>query len=568
MSDAPVPIDRPVPLVPEPTTALPDVRSDEGLLLWLASVDHKQIGLMYLLSGLVFLLLGGLAALAMRVQLAVPRNEFMSPQLYNGLFTMHGTTMVFLFGMPVVFGLANYLVPLMIGANDVAYPRLNALSLWLLVFGGAMLYFSFVAGSVPDSGWFGYPPLSLQAFNSAYSTEYWALSLLVTGIGSVAGAINLLVTIIVMRAPGMTFRRLPVFVWMVVFTMIIILFALPSLNAALVMTLFDRLLGSHFFAVDPRGDPTVSGDPVLYQHIFWAFGHPEVYILVLPFFGIISEVIPVYARKPLYGYAFVVGSTMAITLLSFAVWGHHMWAAGMGFWADIAFALGTFAIAVPTGVKIFNWLATTWGGAIRFTTAMCFALSFIAMFVIGGVTGVQFAAVPFNRQVTDTYYVVAHLHYVLVGGSVTAAFAGLYYWFPKMTGRLLDERLGMLHFWLTIVGVNLTFMIQHVLGWYGMPRRVYTYPDLPGYGAMNMISTIGAFVIAASIVVLLVNVVASLRHGRPAGDNPWDAYTLEWATTSPPPLHNFERVPPIRSRRPLWDLNHPDLADYLVRTEH
>ena len=366
----------------------------------------------------------------------------------------------------------------------------------------------------------------------------------------------------------MTFRRLPVFVWMVVFTMIIILFALPCLNAALVMTLFDRLLGSHFFAVDPRGDPAVSGDPLLYQHIFWAFGHPEVYILVLPFFGIISEVIPVYSRKPIYGYAFVVGSTWRSRIYSFAVWGHHMWAAGMGFWLDILFAIGTFAIAVPTGVKIFNWVATTWGGAIRFTTAMCFALSFLVMFVIGGVTGVQFAVVPFNRQVTDTYYVVAHLHYVLVGGSVTAAFAGLYYWFPKMTGRLLDERLGMLHFWLTIVGVNLTFLIQHVLGWYGMPRRVYTYPDLPGYAAMNMISTVGAFVIAASIVVMLVNILASLRQGEPAGDNPWDAYTLEWATTSPPPLHNFERVPPIRGRRPVWDLNHPELADYRVRTEH
>jgi cytochrome c oxidase subunit 1/cytochrome c oxidase subunit I+III len=561
MSDAPIPADRPIPLVPEPTTALPELGSDEGLLLWVASVDHKQIGLMYLLGALVFFLLGGVGALAMRVQLAVPRNEFMTPQFYNGLFTMHGTTMVFLFGMPVVFGLANYLVPLMIGANDVAYPRLNALSLWLFVFGGLMLYFSYIAGSVPEIGWFGHPPLSLKSFGSGYGTEYWALSLLSTGIGSVAGAINLLVTIITLRAPGMSFRRLPVFVWMIVFTMIIILFALPFLNAALVMTLFDRLLGSHFFAVDPNGDPAVSGDPLLYQHIFWAFGHPEVYILVLPFFGIISEVIPVFSRKPIYGYGFVIGSTAAITLYSFAVWGHHMWAAGMGFWLDIFFAIGTFAIAVPTGVKIFNWVATTWGGAIRFTTAMCFALAFLVMFVIGGVTGVQFAVIPFDRQVTDTYFVVAHFHYVLVGGSVTAAFAGVYYWFPKMTGRLLDERLGMLHFWLTIVGVNLTFFIQHFLGWYGMPRRVYTYPDLPGYAAMNMISTIGAFVSAAAILVLLVNVLASLRYGEPAGDNPWDADTLEWATASPPPLHNFERVPPIRSRRPLWDLNHSETSD-------
>jgi cytochrome c oxidase subunit I len=561
MSDVPATRESEAHLLPHPTTALPTIGSDNGLLAWVASVDHKQIGLMYLLGALVFFLLAGLQALLMRLQLAFPANDWMSPNLYNSLFTMHGTTMVFFFGMPVVFGLANYLIPLMIGANDVAFPRLNALGLWLFVFSGLMLYFSFLAGAAPDMGWFGHPPLTLRAATTTQSTDYWALSLLVAGIGSVLGAVNLLVTIVTMRAPGMGFRRLPIFVWLSFFTMIIVLFALPNLNAALVMTLLDRHLGTRFFTHDPFV-PEMSGDPLLYQHIFWAFGHPEVYILVLPFFGILSEVIPVFSRKPLFGYGFMVGSTVAITVYSFAVWGHHMWAAGMGFWLDIFFAIGTFLIAVPTGVKIFNWIATLWGGSIRLTTAMQFALGVLLMFPIGGVTGVQFAVIPFDRQVTDTYYVVAHLHYVLIGGSVFAAYAGIYYWFPKFTGRLLDERLGKLHFWLSIIALNLTFFIQHVLGWMGMSRRVYTYPPLPGWAEMNMLSTIGTLVFTASVLVFAWNIAVSARRGLPAGDNPWDAFTLEWATSSPPPLHNFQRVPPVRSRRPVWDLNHPEHADW------
>ncbi len=358
-----------------------------------------------------------------------------------------------------------------------------------------------------------------------------------------------------LRAPGMGFRRLPAFVWLILITSFIILFALPSLNATVAMLLFDRLLGANFFR------PLAGGSALLYQHYFWTFGHPEVYILVLPFFGIISEVIPVFSRKPLYGYAFVVGSSIAIMFYSFAVWGHHMWAAGMGFWADIFFAVGTMLIAVPTGVKIFNWLATTWGGQICYTTPMLFALAFLVQFTIGGVTGVQFAVIPFDRQVTDTYYVVAHLHYVLYGGSIFALFAGFYYWFPKATGRLMSERLGRWVFWTMVAGFNLTFFIQHVLGWIGMPRRVYTYPALPGWGAMNLVSTLGSLLLAFSILLFFVNVIDGLRWGAPAGDNPWDAYTLEWATSSPPPLHNFEQVPPVRGRRPLWDLNHPELAD-------
>ncbi len=546
---------REAPLVTEPTAALPSLRSTEGRLLWLASVDHKQIGIMYVIFALAFFVLGGVEALLVRLQLAVPDNTWLSPQLYNQLFTMHGTTMIFLVGMPLVAGVANYLVPLMIGANDVAFPRLNAFSLWVFLFGGLLLNASFVAGGAPDGGWFCYPPYCEREFSTTSGVNYWGAALFVTGIGSVAGAINFIVTIVTLRAPGMGFRRLPAFVWLILITSFIILFALPSLNATVAMLLFDRLLGANFFR------PLAGGSALLYQHYFWTFGHPEVYILVLPFFGIISEVIPVFSRKPLYGYAFVVGSSIAIMFYSFAVWGHHMWAAGMGFWADIFFAVGTMLIAVPTGVKIFNWLATTWGGQIRYTTPMLFALAFLVQFTIGGVTGVQFAVIPFDRQVTDTYYVVAHLHYVLYGGSIFALFAGFYYWFPKVTGRLMSERLGRWVFWTMVAGFNLTFFIQHVLGWIGMPRRVYTYPALPGWGAMNLVSTLGSLLLAFSILLFFVNVIDGLRRGAPAGDNPWDAYTLEWATSSPPPLHNFEQVPPVRGRRPLWDLHHPELAD-------
>ncbi len=546
---------REAPLVPEPTAALPSLRSTEGRLLWLASVDHKQIGIMYVIFALAFFVLGGVEALLVRLQLAVPDNTWLSPQLYNQLFTMHGTTMIFLVGMPLVAGVANYLVPLMIGANDVAFPRLNAFSLWVFLFGGLLLNASFVAGGAPDGGWFCYPPYCEREFSTTSGVNYWGAALFVTGIGSVAGAINFIVTIVTLRAPGMGFRRLPAFVWLILITSFIILFALPSLNATVAMLLFDRLLGANFFR------PLAGGSALLYQHYFWTFGHPEVYILVLPFFGIISEVIPVFSRKPLYGYAFVVGSSIAIMFYSFAVWGHHMWAAGMGFWADIFFAVGTMLIAVPTGVKIFNWLATTWGGQICYTTPMLFALAFLVQFTIGGVTGVQFAVIPFDRQVTDTYYVVAHLHYVLYGGSIFALFAGFYYWFPKVTGRLMSERLGRWVFWTMVAGFNLTFFIQHVLGWIGMPRRVYTYPALPGWGAMNLVSTLGSLLLAFSILLFFVNVIDGLRRGAPAGDNPWDAYTLEWATSSPPPLHNFEQVPPVRGRRPLWDLHHPELAD-------
>jgi cytochrome c oxidase subunit I len=546
-----------IPYVPESHEALPSLRAVNGRLLWLSSVDHKQIAIMYIVVGILFFVVAGIEGLLIRLQLAVPNNDLIAPGLYNQLFTMHGTTMVFLVGMPLITGFGNYLIPLMIGARDVAFPRLNALGLWLTVFGGLLLHFSFLAGNAPDAGWFAHPPVSLREYSTGRGMDYWCVALFVTGIGSVSAAINFITTALTMRAPGMTLRRMPAFVWLMLASSIIILFAIPFLNATIAMLFIDRQFEGNFFRA------LAGGSPILYQHYFWAFGHPEVYILILPFFGAISEVIPVFSRKPLYGYAFVVGSSLLIVFYSAFTWGHHMWPVGMGFWADIFFTVATMLIAVPTGVKVFNWLATTWGGRVRYTTAMLFALAFLVQFTMGGVTGVQFAVIPFNLQITDTYYVVAHFHYVLYGGLVFAFFAGFYYWFPKVTGRMIDERLGRLTFWTMVVGFHGTFFIQHVLGWIGMPRRVYTYPDLPNYAWMNLVSTIFSFVIALSILFFVISILHALLRGEPAGDNPWDAYTLEWATSSPPPPHNFTQVPPIRSRRPVWDLNHPDQADHL-----
>jgi cytochrome c oxidase subunit 1/cytochrome c oxidase subunit I+III len=541
-------------LAPESADTLPALGKPEGLLRWIASVDHKQIGIMYLVAALIFLVVGGLEALLIRLQLARPNAAWLSPEAYNQLFTMHGTTMIFLALMPMLIGFGNYLVPLMIGAHDMAFPRLNALGLWLLVFGGLLLYYSFVAGGAPDAGWFSYTPLSELSYTSTPGVNYWALGLLVTGIGSVTAALNFIVTILALRAPGMSMRRLPLFVWMTLINAFILLFALPILNAALVMLLADRLLGARFFAPP--------GSPILWQHVFWSFGHPEVYILILPAFGMISEVIPVFSRKPIFGYGFVAGSTIAIGFLSFGVWAHHMFAVGLGMGWNSVTAAATMLISVPTGVKIFSWIATMWGGSLRFTTAMLFAMGFLVTFTIGGITGVTFAIVPTDWQTTDSYYVVAHLHYVLVGGTQFALFAGIYYWFPKMTGRLMSETLGKWHFWLNLVGFNLTFFVQHFLGLIGMPRRVYTYPDLPGWGTLNLISSVGGALSAVATLLFIWNVVWSLRRGAPAGDNPWEAWTLEWATTSPPPPHNFDQLPPIRGRRPLWDLAHPDDPDW------
>jgi cytochrome c oxidase subunit I len=539
-----------------------DLEASEGWLSWVSSVDHKQLGIMYLLGAFVFFLVAGVLALLMRIQLAVPNNNFLSPQVYNQFFTMHGTTMIFLVVVPLLVGFATYMVPLMIGARDMAFPRLNALSFWVQIFGGLMLYFSFatsgINGGAPEVGWFAYAPLSETAYSYGPGVNYWILGLLGIGVGTLTAGINLMATIISMRAPGMSIRRLPLFVWMTLITGFLIVVVMPILNAGLVMLLADRLLNAHFFRAD------TGGSAVLWQHVFWAFGHPEVYIMVLPAFGIISEVIPVFSGKPIYGYDFVAASTLAIAFLSLTVWAHHMFAVGLGHPFDLFFAICSMAISVPTGIKIFNWTATMYQGRVRFTTAMLFAVAFLLMFTIGGLSGIAFAVVPIDWQLTDSYFVVAHFHYVLFGGTALALFAGVYYWFPKITGRMLDERWGKVNFWLTFIGFNLTFMIQHVLGMLGMPRRVFTYPALPGWEAMNMISTIGAFLLAFAVLTLMINIAISLRSGKIAGDNPWDAWTLEWATTSPPPPENFTRVPPIRGRRPLWDLAHPDRTDEMI----
>ncbi|MCB9149187.1 MAG: cytochrome c oxidase subunit I [Caldilineaceae bacterium] len=538
-----------IPLVPESEIPLPRLRDDNGLLSWIASIDHKQIGIMYLLATLFFFALGGIEALLLRTQLARPESQFLSPDAYNELFTMHGTTMIFLVVMPMLIGFATYFVPLMIGARDMLFPRVNALSFWLLLFGGLLLYFSFFAGGAPTAGWFSYVPLSQRAYNTSPGLDYWSLALFGTGIGTILAGVNFIGTVLVLRAPGMKLTRLPLFVWMNSVNSVLILGALSLLNASLIMLFVERQFDMRFF------DEASGGDPLLWQHLFWAFGHPEVYIMVLPAFGMISEIIPVFSRKPIFGYAFVAGSTVAIMVLSYLVWAHHMFAVGLPRIFNIFFALASMLIAVPTGVKIFNWMATMWGGAIRFTTAMLFASSFLILFTIGGLSGVSFAVVPIDWQTTDTYYVVAHMHYVLFGGTLFAIFAATYYWFPKMTGRLLSERLGKWHFWLTFVGFNTTFMVQHFLGLMGMPRRVYTYPaDMPGWALLNLISTIGAYILAVSVLIFVWNLVVSWRRGAAAGDNPWQGWTLEWATSSPPPVHNFERVPPIRSHRPLYDL--------------
>ena len=535
---------------PAPASAA-DQFQPTGLLRWVTTVDHKDIGILYLLTSLAFGLIGGLEALLIRVQLAVPRNTFLDPGAYNAVFTLHGTTMIFLVVMPVLLGFSNYVVPLQIGARDMAFPRLNALSYWLFLFGGLLLYFGLLNGTPPDTGWFSYAPLSEKPFSLESGVDYWALGLLVTSAGTIATGVNLLVTVVSLRTPGLGWFQLPIFTWMSLITAWLILAAVPALTAAQAMLLVDRFLGAHFFDVG-RG-----GDPVLWQHLFWYFGHPEVYIMALPAFGIISEIVPVFARKPIFGYPVIVASGLAIAFLSVAVWAHHMFTVGLGFLAEAFFGLSSMAIAIPTGIKVFSWLATLWGGRIRLNVPMLYALAFIVQFTIGGLSGVHFATVPIDWQTHDTYYVVAHFHYVIGGGSVFAILAATYYWFPKISGRLLDERLGRWNFWLVTVGFNLTFFPMHVLGLLGQPRRTFTYPDLPGWGVLNLAETIGAFVMAAGILVLVVDVLRTLRHGSRASDNPWHAWTLEWATSSPPPAHNFTVLPPAgASARPLWDLQH------------
>ena len=517
-----------------------------GILEWITTTDHKKIGVLYLTTTFLFFLTGGLLALGIRTQLATPDTGFLNAQQYNAAFTMHGVTMVFLFVVPVWTGFANFIIPLQLGARDMAFPRLNALSYWLLLAGGIVLYSAFVVGP-PATGWTIYVPNSTREFSPGPGVDLLILALTVLGFSSIFGALNMIVTIFSLRAPGMTFFRITLFTWSVLVTSFLLVLAMPFLTVAGILLLFDRMAGTNFFAVGQ------GADPLLWQYLFWFFGHPEVYIMILPGFGVISEVLPVFSRKPIFGYKMIAYSSAAIGFLSFGVFVHHMFVAGIDPALQVFFMASTMLIAVPTGVKIFSWLGTIWGGALRFKTATLFAMAFIVIFTIGGISGIFLGSVPVDVQLSDTMYVVAHIHYVLVQGALFCMFAAMYYWMPKMSGRMLSETLGRLHFFLFFIGVNLAFFPMHQLGLDGMPRRVFHYPQSPEWAGLNLISTIGAYIIAAAIVVFLWNFFFSivLGNGKPAGDDPWEADTLEWATTSPPQPYNFARIPVVHSARPL-----------------
>jgi cytochrome c oxidase subunit 1 len=535
----------------------------ETLHQWVTTVDHKRLGILYILYALVFLVFGGIEATIMRIQLIRPHNNFVSPEVFNRMFTMHGTTMIFFAAMPIVFGFANYLVPLMIGARDMAFPRLNAFSFWLSAFGGSLLYFSFLggnglygAGNAPDVGWFAYAPLTSQTFSLGHSTDFWILAVFVSGIGSMGTATNIIATILCMRCPGMTLGKMPLFAWLNLTMAGLVIFTISPLTAAQLMLLVDRYLGGHFF------DAQAGGSAVLWMHFFWIFGHPEVYVLAIPAFANVSEIVPVFSRKAIFGYPVMVAATIAIGFISMSVWAHHMFTVGMPAAGNIFFVLSTMAIAVPTGIKIFNWLATMWGGRIQFKTPMLFCIAFLFQFLIAGLTGVMLAAAPFDWQLSGSYFVVAHFHYVIVGGILFTVFGAFYYWFPKMSGRMYNERLGKLHFWLFAIGFHLTFDFMHIPGILGMPRRIYTYEPGRGWDTLNLIVTIGVFFQAAGTLVFIGNLLWSKWRGVAAGSDPWDAWTLEWSTASPPPAYNFAVLPEVRSRRPLWDLKHPEDPDW------
>ncbi|MGH2867080.1 MAG: cytochrome c oxidase subunit I [Solirubrobacteraceae bacterium] len=536
---------RPAPQVTTHEVATP--RKTKLWVDWVTTTDHKKIGIMYLILTFVFFCLGGVEALMMRLQLSVPNNTLLTSEHYNQLMTMHGTTMVFLFVVPVMAGFGNYFLPLMIGARDMAFPRLNALSFWLLLLGGIVFYMTLFF-KPPNAGWWSYPPLSESLYSPSGGQDAWIFLIHITGISSALGAINFYATIVNMRAPGMTWGRLPLFVWGLLVYALLLIIAIPVVGAAVTMLLTDRHFGTHFF------DPTAHGSPILWQHLFWFFGHPEVYIMILPGFGIISEVIPVFSRKPIFGYKAIAASTAVIAFLATLVWAHHMFASPVPIVVLGFFMLSSFLIGVPTGVKIFNWIATLWRGSIVMTTALMFAVGFIAIFTIGGITGIFLAVFPVDWQLTDTYFVVAHFHYVLMGGSVFTVFAGVYYWFPKMTGRMLNERLGKASFWLMFIGFNATFFVQHALGLSGMPRRIYTYQPGLGWSTYNLISTIGSFILGAGVLVTIGNVARSLKTGRIAGPDPWKGNTLEWFTSSPPPVNNFDAIPRVRSIEPMRDI--------------
>src|SRR5271156_2271866 len=534
----------------------------ERLHGWVTTVDHKRLGILYIVYSLVMLIIGGIEATIMRIQLAVPHNHFVSPEVFNRMFTMHGTTMIFFVAMPILFGFGTYLIPLMIGARDMAFPRLNALSFWLTAFGGLLLYFSFIggnglygAGNAPDVGWFAYAPLTSRPFSLGHSTDFWTLGLLVSGFGSIGTAVNFITTILCMRCPGMTLGKMPLLAWLYLIMAGMVILAISPLTAAQIMLSVDRYLGGHFF------DTQAGGSAVLWMHFFWIFGHPEVYILIIPAFAFMSEIIPVFSRKPIFGYPVMVAATVCIGFVSMSVWAHHMFTIGMNSYANSFFAITTMAVGVPTGIKIFNWIGTMWGGSIQFKTPMLFSIGFLFQFLIAGLTGIMLASAPFDWQLSLSYFVVAHFHYVIVGGILFALFAAFYYWYPKMTGRMLSESLGKLHFWLMIIGFHLTFDVMHIPGILGMPRRIYTYEPGRGWDTLNLIVTLGTFIQGIAVLIFVANLIFSYFKGRLAGNDPWDAWTLEWAVSSPPPAYNFAVIPTVESRRPLWDLKHPEDPD-------
>lgn len=524
--------------------------SNSGILSWISTTDHKRIGILYIVSTVLFFCISGILALLIRTQLSHADNHFLGAHAYNQIFTLHGTAMIFLFIAPFGLGLGNYLIPLQIGAPDMAFPRLNAFSFWVFLFGGLEIFAGAAsAGGAAASGWTAYAPLSTIKIAAGTGQDLWIIGVSLVSFSSILTAVNFLTTVFLYRTAGMTMWRIPIFTWEMVATALLILMSFPLLTAVLIMLLIDRHFGGHFF------DPAYGGSAILYQHLFWFFGHPEVYVMILPYFGVITEIIAVFSGKPVFGYSELVLAAFAIAGLSMGVWAHHMFTTGAV--VDPFFAAASFLIAVPTGVKFFNWIGTMWGGSIRFAPPMLFAIGFLLNFLIGGVTGVMVAAPPVDFQARDSYFLVAHFHYTLGGGSLFAIFAALYFWFPKITGIRLGNRLGTWQFWTLFIGFNLTFFPMHFLGVMGMVRRIYTYPDLPGWTALNAVATAGAYIQACSVVLFLINLAVSLRRREPAGDDPWGGYSLEWATTSPPPPLNFTSIPPIRSERPAYDMRHP-----------
>jgi cytochrome c oxidase subunit I len=561
MADQPFPIAGALDVTP--TREQERLTIGEWLHGWIVTVDHKRLGILYIVYAIVFLLVAGAEAIMVRIQLARPDNHFITADVYDRMFTMHGTTMVFLVGMPILFGFGNYLVPLMVGARDMAFPRLNAFSFWLTAFGGLLLYYSFVGGyglygmgNAPDVMWLAYAPLTEKAFSPGHTMDYWALALILSGFGTLGAAINIVATAFCMRCRGMTLLRMPLFAWLMVVMSGLTLITITPLTAAQIMLVIDRYLGGHFF------DTQAGGSAMIWLHFFWIFGHPEVYVLVLPAFGMANEIIPVFSRKAIFGYPAMVAASVGIAFVSTGVWAHHMFTVGMTSVGNTFFVLSTMLVGIPTGIKIFNWLATIWGGKIQFRPPMLFCIAFLFQFLIAGLTGIMLSIAPWDWQLHNSYFVIAHFHYVLVGAIVFNIFAAIYYWYPKAMGRMLDETLAKWHFWLFLIGFHVTFDTMHFVGFLGMPRSIYTYEADRGWGTLNMIVSIGGFIQAIAVLIFAYNLVYSYFRGRIAGNDPWDAWTLEWATPSPPPVYNFATDPVVHSRRPLWDLKHPEDPDW------